>query len=176
MESIEPTDSLMPQDYMARRAAVFDVSGIYRLIEYWSETTGDVLPRTETEIYETVRDFFVIQNENGILAAGALHIESKNLAEIKSLVVAPELQGQGLGRLIVDACLSDAVNLDIHTVFALTTTPEFFKRIGFNLAAISSFPRKVWNECVRCPKYENCDEIALSIDLTSDVLVTNNGD
>ena len=176
MESIEHTDSLMSQDYIVRRAAVLDVSGIHQLIEYWSETTGDVLPRTETEIYETVRDFFVIRKENGILAAGALHVESKNLAEIKSLVVAPDLQGHGLGRLIVNACLNDAINLDIHTVFALTTTPDFFKRLGFNLAAISSFPRKVWNECVRCPKYENCDEVALSIDLSSDALVIDNED
>ena len=151
----------------AQRASVNDAREIQRLIAYWAEETGDVLPRTEGEIYETIRDFVVVPSEsgNGLLAAGALHVEWRDLAEIKSLVVDPKAQGKGLGRIVVDACLDEAVELGLKTVFALTTTPAFFERLGFRVAGVSAFPRKVWNECFRCPKYANCDEIAVTIDL-----------
>ena len=151
----------------AQRASVNDAREIQRLISYWAEETGDVLPRTEGEIYETIRDFVVVPADTGggLLAAGALHVEWRDLAEIKSLVVDPRAQGQGLGRIVVDACLDEAVELGLKTVFALTTTPAFFERLGFRVAGVSAFPRKVWNECFRCPKYDNCDEIAVTIDL-----------
>ena len=142
-----------------------DIPAIHRLVQYWADTTGDVLPRTEGELYETLRDFVVVREGDRLIAAGALHIVWKDLAEIKSLVVEPDGHGRGLGRIIVDACLDNAVALGITTVFALTTTPAFFERCGFTQAAVSAFPRKVWNECFRCPKYTHCDEIAVSIDL-----------
>ncbi len=152
---------------LAERAVVFDAPEIHRLIQYWFETTGDVLPRTEGEIYETIRDFIVVRSPNGktLLAAGALHVEWRDLAEIKSLVVDPGSQGKGLGRIVVEACLVDAVELQLKTVFALTTTPAFFERLGFRISGVSAFPRKVWNECFKCPKYDACDEIAVTIDL-----------
>ncbi len=148
-------------------ATVGDAAEIHRLIQYWFETTGDVLPRTEGEIYETIRDFVVVRDpgKRRLLAAGALHVEWKDLAEIKSLVVDPGTQGRGLGRIVVDACLSEAVDMGLKTVFALTTTPAFFERLGFRISGVSAFPRKVWNECFRCPKYNACDEIAVTIDL-----------
>jgi amino-acid N-acetyltransferase len=161
-ESVPPPT---PTQFVAQRARIPDVPGIHRLIQHWADTTGDVLARTEGEIYETLRDFFVVRDGTEILAAGALHIEWKSLAEVKSLVVSPAAQGQGLGRLIVHACLAEALALDIRTVFALSTSPEFFERLGFQQAAVSAFPRKVWNECFRCPKYAHCDEVALSLDL-----------
>ena len=151
----------------AQPASVRDAPEIHRLIEYWYQTTGDVLPRTEGEIYETIRDFVVVPDPrvDRLLAAGALHVEWRDLAEIKSLVVDPSSQGKGLGRIVVDACLEEAVELGLNTVFALTTTPQFFERLGFRIAGVSAFPRKVWNECFRCQKYNACDEIAVTIDL-----------
>jgi len=149
-------------------ASVRDAAEIHRLIDYWFHETGDVLPRTEGEIYETIRDFVVVHdpdNRKRLFAAGALHVEWKDLAEIKSLVVDPSSQGRGLGRIVVNACLEEAVQLRLQTVFALTTTPKFFERLGFRVAGVSAFPRKVWNECFRCPKYNACDEIAVTIDL-----------
>ena len=158
-----PVDSPL----LAEKAVVADAAEIHRLIQYWFEATGDVLPRTEGEIYETIRDFVVIRDPNGnrLLAAGALHVEWRDLAEIKSLVVDPGTQGKGLGRIVVDACLTEAVDMGLKTVFALTTTPAFFERLGFRISGVSAFPRKVWNECFRCPKYNACDEIAVTIDL-----------
>ncbi|MYE07063.1 MAG: N-acetyltransferase [Chloroflexi bacterium] len=151
----------------AEKAVISDAPEIHRLIQYWFEKTGDVLPRTEGEIYETIRDFVVVRDTNGsrLLAAGALHVEWRDLAEIKSLVVDPGTQGKGLGRIVVDACLDEAVGMGLKTVFALTTTPAFFERLGFRISGVSAFPRKVWNECFRCPKYNACDEIAVTIDL-----------
>ena len=151
----------------AEKAVVADAPEIHRLIQYWFETSGDVLPRTEGEIYETIRDFVVVRNTagSGLLAAGALHVEWRDLAEIKSLVVDPGTQGKGLGRIVVESCLDEAVAMGLKTVFALTTTPAFFERLGFRISGVSQFPRKVWNECFRCPKYDACDEIAVTIDL-----------
>ncbi|MCY3922295.1 MAG: N-acetyltransferase [Chloroflexi bacterium] len=161
------TRALVDSPLQADKAVVSDASEIHRLIQYWFEATGDVLPRTEGEIYETIRDFVVVRDPNGnrLLAAGALHVEWRDLAEIKSLVVDPGTQGKGLGRIVVDACLAEAVDMGLKTVFALTTTPAFFERLGFRISGVSAFPRKVWNECFRCPKYNACDEIAVTIDL-----------
>ena len=160
-------DVAVDEPLAAERALIGDAPEIHRLIQYWFETTGDVLPRTEGEIYETIRDFVVVRDPGGrkLLAAGALHVEWRDLAEIKSLVVDPGTQGRGLGRIVVDACLEEAVGLGLKTVFALTTTPAFFERLGFRISGVSAFPRKVWNECFRCPKYNACDEIAVTIDL-----------
>ncbi|MCY3569025.1 MAG: N-acetyltransferase [Chloroflexi bacterium] len=168
LEERKPGDDIaVAEPLVAERALIGDAPEIHRLIQYWFETTGDVLPRTEGEIYETIRDFVVVRDPNGrkLLAAGALHVEWRDLAEIKSLVVDPGTQGRGLGRIVVDACLEEAVDLGLKTVFALTTTPAFFERLGFRISGVSAFPRKVWNECFRCPKYNACDEIAVTIDL-----------
>ena len=150
---------------VADRARLSDVPAIHRLVQYWADETGDVLPRTEGEIYETLRDFMVLRDGDQLVAAGALHIEWKDLAEIKSLVVDPKQRGRGLGRIVVEALLNEARAMSLRTVFALTTTPVFFETLGFQQAAVSAFPRKVWNECLRCPKYDRCDEVALAIDL-----------
>ncbi len=156
-----------PTPRLADRARLADVPAIQRLVQHWADATGDVLPRTEGEIYETLRDFIVLREGDALLAAGALHIEWKDLAEIKSLVVDPERQGSGLGRVVVEALVEEARGLGLRTVFALTTTPVFFERLGFHQAAVSAFPRKVWNECFRCPKYDRCDEVAMALDLTA---------
>ena len=158
-------DALAPPALRAEPARLSDVPGIQRLVQYWADETGDVLPRSEGEIYGTLRDFMVVRDGDRLLAAGALHIEWKDLAEVKSMVVDPGQQGRGLGRIVVEGLLEEARSLGLRTVFALTTTPAFFERLGFRQAAVSAFPRKVWNECFRCPKYANCDEVALSIDL-----------
>ncbi|MEE9278235.1 MAG: N-acetyltransferase [Dehalococcoidia bacterium] len=163
MTSVQPL--FAPQS--AERARLSDVPEIHRLIQHWADSTGDVLPRTEGELYETLRDFLVVRDGEKLLAAGALHLEWKDLAEIKSLVVEPCVQGQGLGRVVVAACLEEARALGLKTVFALTTSPEFFEKLGFRQAAVAAFPRKVWNECFRCPKYTHCDEVAVAIDLAA---------
>src|SRR5205814_5997558 len=87
------------------------------------------------------------------------------LAEIKSLAVREDRQLKGIGYRLVSACLSEARRLGLARVFALTYKPGFFVKLDFRVANVMEFPRKVWNECYRCPKFPSCNEIAVAIDL-----------
>ncbi len=146
---------------LIRRARVADVVPLQRLINRFAER-GEMLSRALHELYEDLRDFFVIEEDGEIIACAALHINWANLAEVKSLAVAEHCQRRGLGRQLVDACIDDARDLGVATLFCLTYRPEFFHSVGFNEVERSTLPRKVWGECVRCPKFTHCTEIAMA--------------
>lgn len=145
-------------------AAVTDATAIHALINGYAHK-GEMLPRTMAEVYENLRDFSVVRDGDVLLACGALHIMWDDLAEIRSLAVEEARQGQGLGQLLVGAHLQEARALGLRTVFALTYRPGFFERLGFRQADVMTLPRKVWNECYRCPKFPTCNEIAVVLDL-----------
>ena len=148
-----------------RRARVADAGEIQRLITMFAER-DEMLHRSLGEIYENIRDFYVVEDDDGaILACGGLHVCWSHLAEIKSLAVDEARQGQGLGRRIVEACVEEARELGLQTVFALTYKPEFFLRLGYRVVDKATLPHKVWNECIRCPKFPACGEIAVVYDL-----------
>jgi amino-acid N-acetyltransferase len=150
---------------LVRKARVTDAAAIQRLIAVFAER-DEMLHRSLGEIYENIRDFFVVEEEEGkVVACGATHVCWSHLAEIKSLAVAEERQGCGYGRQIVQACIAEAEELDLRTVFALTYKPGFFARLGFRVVDKATLPHKVWNECVRCPKFPGCGEIAVVRDL-----------
>ena len=146
------------------RATVGDVDGITDLVNFWA-ARGDMLPRTKGETYENLRDFFVVRDGGEVVACGALHIVWADIAELKSLAVAESRQGLGYGQHLVRACVEEAGRLGLDRVFALTYKPEFFERFGFVQADVMALPRKVWNECYRCPKFPGCNEIAITLDL-----------
>ncbi len=98
----------------------------------------------------------------------ALHVLWADLAEVKSLAVREERQLKGVGAALVRACLDEARQIGLPRVFALTYKPGFFEKLGFGIANVMEFPRKVWNECYRCPKFPSCNEIAVAIDLAGD--------
>ncbi len=147
---------------MIRKARISDVRDIHRLIAHFAKT-GRVIPRPLTELYEHVREFFVFVPQDKDLLAGAcaLHICWEDLAEIRSLVVSEEYQGQGVGVELVKACLNEAQELGLPKVFVLTNVPEFFERLGFEHIEKNKLPHKVWADCVKCPKFPECDEVAL---------------
>lgn len=145
-------------------AKLSDVEEIHRLVTFWADR-GDMLHRPIGEIYEAIRDFKVAKLEGSIVATGSLHIMGSDLAEVRSLAVAEEAQGKRIGAAIVDACVDDARMFGLERVFALTYKPGFFERQGFRLANVMEFPQKVWNECVRCPFFTNCKEVAVVLDL-----------
>jgi len=147
-----------------RPAEVGDATAIHGLINGFART-GEMLPRTMAEVYENLRDFSVVRDGNGVVACGALHIMWEDLAEVRSLAVQAERQGGGLGALLVRAHVQEARDLGLKTVFALTYRPGFFERLGFRQADVMTLPRKVWNECYRCPKFPTCNEIAVVLDL-----------
>lgn len=145
---------------MIRKARLSDIKYIYKLILHFSKT-GEVIPRPLSELYEHVRDFFVYEDRDLIVAACALHICWEDLAEIRSLVVSEEYQHKGIGMSLVNACLEEAKTLEIPKVFVLTRVPNFFEKLGFQRVNKQELPYKVWSDCVRCPKFPECDEIPL---------------
>lgn len=152
------------QRVVVEKAGMADALQIHDLINEFARR-GDMLPRTVAEVYENLRDFFVVRDGHRVLACVALHILWEDLAEVRSLSVKEDEQAQGLGVLLVQACLNEARDIGLRTVFALTFRPGFFEKLGFRQADVMTLPRKVWNECYRCPKFPNCDEIAMVLDV-----------
>ena len=149
-----------------KKARIDDVPQLHKLINYFAER-GEMLARPLSELYENVRDFFVVKDGDRVLGCGALGIMWSDLAEVKSVAVLENDQRHGIGRAIVKACLNEAKELGIPTVFCLTYKPAFFEKMGFSLVDKEKLPRKVWGECYRCPKYPDCDEIAMILTLTA---------
>lgn len=149
----------------AEKATIKDATYIHELVNTLA-AKGDMLARPLSEIYENIRDYFVIREDGRMVACGALHVNWADLAEIKSLAVTPEFQKHKMGEAIVKACLEETKELDIPTVYCLTYKPAFFEKCGFSLIEKKELPQKVWGECYRCPKFPNCDEEALIYHLT----------
>ena len=142
------------------KAKIQDVPQIHKLINYFAGR-DEMLPRSLSEIYENIRDYFVYRQGERMLACSALHIIWSDLAEIKSVAVAEEYQKKGIGTTLVEACLKEAESLGIPTVFCLTYQPAFFEKFGLGQIDKMELPRKVWTECFRCPKFPDCGEVAL---------------
>ena len=143
------------------RARITDASSIHKMVNYFAGK-GEMLPRALSDIYENIRDYFVIRdNENEVAGCAALHVNWVDLAEIRSLAVEEKSQNTGGGSSLVDACLKEAEELGISRVFCLTRRPVFFQSCGFVLVDKKELPHKVWAECYRCPKFPDCDEVAL---------------
>jgi amino-acid N-acetyltransferase len=142
------------------KAKIGDVPQIHQLVNFFADK-GQMLARPLSEIYEDVRDYFVIRDGARIIACGALHISWADLAEVKALAVAEDLQKKGLGSEIVQACIKEAKTLGIPIIFTLTYQPVFFEKEGFSRVDKMKLPRKVWSECFHCPKFPDCDEVAL---------------
>src|SRR5215212_8764014 len=123
MDTLSPTTTL-------RKARTADVLAMQRLINAFADQ-GAMLHRSLSELYENIRDFFVVEEEGEIAGCGALHVCWKDLAELKSLAVAEEKQGRGYGRLLVQACVDEAAVVGVSKVFALTYVPELFEKMGF---------------------------------------------
>lgn len=143
------------------KARIDDVQRMHEMVNNFANK-GEMLPRALSEIYENLRDFFVIRDSNKhVVACIALHISWADLAEIKSLAVSVDSQSQRLGSLLVEASINEAKELGIPTIFCLTYKPSFFEKHGFFQVDKMDLPRKVWAECYRCPKFPDCDEVAL---------------
>ena len=142
------------------KARINDVTQMHKLINYFADR-DEMLARSLSEIYENIRDYFVVREGERVIACAALHVSWSDLAEIKSLAVAEDSQEQGVGAQLVEACLREARELGIITVFCLTYKPGFFEQCGFSQVEKTELPHKVWGECYRCPKFPNCDEVAL---------------
>jgi amino-acid N-acetyltransferase len=154
----------MTSNLTVEKARIEDAQAIHEIVNAYA-ARGDMLPRTLGEIYENLRDFYVVRDGAEVIGCAALHIMWSDLAEVRSLAVRESRQVGGVGTLLVKRCIEEARALGLETVFALTYKPGFFERLGFQQADVMTLPRKVWNECYRCPKFPSCNEIAVVLDL-----------
>lgn len=150
------------------KATIKDVPQIHKLVNSFAER-GAMLARPLSEIYENIRDFFVVRENGSVVACAALHISWADLAEVKSLAVESSHQRQKFGSALVKACLKEARELGISTVFCLTYQPVFFSTCGFREVEKKELPHKVWGECYRCPKFPDCDESAMTFSIPAAV-------
>ena len=143
-----------------RKAKMSDIEKIAALINYYAEK-GAMLPRTIPFMYQRLREYTLIEDNGTIIAVGSLHILWSDLAEICSLAVRPENVCNGLGSSLVERLIQESRELEIKNIFTLTYQPVFFEKCGFTRIDKENLPQKVWTECINCPKFPNCDEIAL---------------
>ena len=142
------------------RARISDATQMHQLVNHFADK-GEMLPRPLSEMYENIRDYFVVREDQRVIACAALHVSWSDLAEVRSVAVAESCQEQKIGAQLVEACLQEAKELGVVTVFCLTYQPAFFEKFGFSQIDKMELPQKVWTECFRCPKFPNCDEVAL---------------
>ncbi len=143
-----------------RKAAMRDIHPLLKLINGYA-SQGIMLPRTEFEMSENIRDFSVAYAGQQLLGCGALHYYTPTSGEVRSLAVEPSIKSRGIGKLVVEALEKEALENDLHAIFAFTYVPEFFRRLGFQEVERGELPLKVWKDCLRCPKFQCCDEIAV---------------
>lgn len=143
-----------------RPARVADARPIMTLINELA-VKQVMLPRSPASVIENIRDFVVAEVDGVFAGCGALAITWTDIAEIRSLAVAPSLQGDGIGRMLVEALVADAGQLGIPRLFAFTYVPGFFQKMGFEICQHDDLPHKVFNDCMHCPKFQACDEIAM---------------
>ena len=146
------------------KAKITDAAHMHKLINKFA-TQGEMLPRALSEIYENIRDYFVVREGDKVVACVALHVSWSDLAEIKSLAVSKVSQRQGIGAAMVKKCIEEAKELGISTIFCLTYKPAFFQKHGFVSVDKTKLPRKIWGECYNCPKFPDCDEVPLILHL-----------
>lgn len=157
-------DSEVTHTDKIRKATIGDVVHLHGMINSLAEK-GEMLPRALSDLYENLRDYYVVECEGRVIACCSLHIMWEDLAEIRSLAVETKHRKRGLGQALVARCLAEARELGLACVFTLTLRPGFFEQCGFRRVDMATLPRKVWGECFHCPKFPNCDEVALVYEL-----------
>jgi amino-acid N-acetyltransferase len=147
-----------------RKAKISDLKQVHRLINDYAKRE-QMIPRSLSELYETLRDFVICDVDGNVCGVCALHIMWEDLAEIRSLAVDKGYQKRGIGKDLIKQCMKEAKALGVKRIFALTYSPEFFKKMGFSDTDKSSLPQKIWGDCLRCPRFPECDEHAVIINL-----------
>ncbi len=142
------------------RATLTDVEAMKGILDHFA-AEGQLLARSRLDLYEGIRDFWVAREGDALVGVAALHVCWIDLGEVRSLAVRPDRQGRGAGRRLVDACLAEARDLGLRRLFALTYRPGFFSKVGFREVPKSGLPHKVWQVCIQCVKFPDCDEVAM---------------
>ncbi len=163
-----------------RKALMCDVKHLYNLFLEYSRA-GEMLPRSMSDIYEHLRDFYIAEIENegeegeegsggagrapDVIGACALTIVWEDLAEIRSLAVKKPYTRKLIGTELIKKCIEEAKFFKITNIFALTYKPQFFQKSGFKIIDKSELPHKIWSDCINCVKFPDCDETAVMLKL-----------
>ena len=151
--------------HTVRTARTSDVPAVCDLINHHAER-GRMLHRSLESVYDALREFCVVTDaEQRVVGCVAVDVFWADLAEVKSLAIAPDARPKGIGKMLVETAIADARQLRIKKLFALTYEREFFERLGFSVIDREQLPEKVWRECIACPKVDACDEIAMMLRL-----------
>jgi amino-acid N-acetyltransferase len=148
-----------------RKAGMRDIPALLQIINNYARQ-GIMLPRTEFEMAENIRDFIVIGADDLLAGCAALHFYGPSMGEIRSLAVDPSVSRKGMGRILVESLISEAREFGLSGVFAFTYVVPFFQRLGFREVERGELPLKAWKDCLRCPKFQCCDEIAMYFPLS----------
>lgn len=160
----QPAQAAPGLDGVFRPAIIKDARSVQSLIKMHAEKEL-MLPRSLNELFETIRQYTVYEEDGVILGVCGLHISWEDLAEVRALAVHPDHMGRGIGSHLLEGAMAEARRLGIPRVFTLTYVPDFFRKKGFRDMDKSEFPHKIWSECVKCHKFPDCDEIGLIYDL-----------
>ena len=159
MSAVDPAS--LPEGLCAiRRARLADVASIHALLKHFSDREM-LLPRSPDDLYNHMREFLVIEHHGEVIACGALQIFTQQLGEVRSLAVANDYAGFGLGRQLVRRIEQEALEIGLSRLMALTYATDFFHKLGFETVQMTELPEKVWGVCINCPKFRNCDETAV---------------
>jgi len=148
-----------------KKAIISDTKAIHSLVNKFAKK-DDMLPRSLNDIYENIRDYYICFDEDEIIGVCALHILWEDLAEVRSIAVSRQYQSHGVGKKLIKQCLKEAKHLGVKKVFALTYHPGYFKKLGFSEIDKNDLPHKIWGDCLKCPKFPDCSEVAVITELT----------
>jgi amino-acid N-acetyltransferase len=137
-----------------------DVEIMLEIINDYAEQ-GLMLSKSRNAIYENLRDFVLAEDNGKIIGVAGLHLVWNELGEVRSLAVVKDVCQKGVGRKLVELLTEEAKQLGVKNLFALTYQQGFFEKLGFRVIAKETVPQKMWKECIDCPKFPNCDEIAM---------------
>ncbi|MBQ9478526.1 MAG: N-acetyltransferase [Selenomonadaceae bacterium] len=146
-----------------RKPTFDDIETIFKLInDYAAE--GVMLSKSRSILYETIREMIVAVEDGNVIGVGALHVTWNELAEIRSMAVDRDHTRRGIGGAIVRRLIEEGKAFGVKKFFTLTYKPGFFQTLGFRTITKDELPHKIWRECIDCPKFPNCDEIAMLLD------------
>ncbi|WP_050181861.1 N-acetyltransferase [Domibacillus robiginosus] len=145
-----------------RKAVLGDVEQIFELVNHYAKE-GLMLPRTKESLVLNLQSIFVAEEQGEVLGVASLAILGHDLAEVRSLGVKENAKGRGIGKLLVKRIIEETELIGIPKLISLTYQVTFFEKCGFEIISKSEMPQKVWTDCVHCPKFPSCDEIAMAI-------------
>ncbi len=155
--------------YPIRKARVGDVPALLALVNNFA-SLNLMLPRGPQYLFENIRDFVVAEDPAAgrtppVVACASLHVLWEDIGEIRAMAIHKDYQNRGIGHRLVAHLREDAARLGLKVLFTFTLAEDLFGKLGFARRGRDELPPKVWGECSRCPKYFECDEIGMFLDL-----------